>query len=190
MTAGAAVATCAGALAGAMLLAAGVAKLADRRAVAPLLAALGLPRALVEPVRRLLPFAEIGAGGWLLSARALPQAATAAVALSFVFAATLLLARLRGVDQPCRCFGAIDRAGSRGVALARAAFLLAAAAVCLGGATAAASGDATAGVWSPEWGLGVLLALGAVLGFALAGEVATFRAGVRRLRAARPPSAL
>jgi hypothetical protein len=108
------------------------------------------------------------------------------VALSAGFAATLLLARLRGVDQPCRCFGVLDRAGSRGVALARAAFLLVAAATCLiaaAGATAAAS----TGLGSPEWGLGVLLALCAVLGFALAGEVATFRAGVRRMRAVRGP---
>ena len=188
MSAAAALASAAGAMAGTLLLVAGAAKLVDRAGIAPLLRGLGAPASLLQGAQVAVPGVEAACGAWLLTSLApLPASAVAAL-LSAAFVATLLLAAARGVAEPCRCFGALDRAGSRRVAVARAALLVAVSLVALGASLSlslslrGAGAGATAG--SPAWWLGVLLALGAVLAFALIGEVAAFRTGVRRRLAA------
>jgi hypothetical protein len=164
MMAPGAVGTVAAAMAGSLLLAAGAAKLFDRDAVAPLLRGVGVPDGLARAARAGVPCVELAAGAWLM----------AGVSARPV---TLLVASARGVAEPCRCFGVLDRARSHGVAVARALLLL--------GATAVAAAGAERAVASPAWWLGVLLALCAVAAFALVGEVIAFRSGVRRYLAAQ-----
>lgn len=90
----------AGALAGAVLLVAGVAKLTSRgwpgQAVA-----LGVPRS----IGRVVPFVEIALGAGLVAG--LPFAALAAIVLLVAFTAFIVVALLRGVEAPCACFGSL-----------------------------------------------------------------------------------
>src|SRR5258708_6914747 len=97
---------------GLVLAVAGAAKLRDRRGLEPFLRALGAGAGTISAARRLLPAAELATAAWLLSGRALLGAAAAASVLAGGFAAALLLATLRGVDEPCRCFGVLDRSRS------------------------------------------------------------------------------
>jgi hypothetical protein len=168
-------------MAGVLLLVAGVAKLVDGGGMRPLLRGVGVPESLVRAARFGVPVVEVVTGVWLLTA-SLPVAAGAVASLvAASFVVTLLLASARGVAEPCRCFGALDRARSPRVSLARALVLLVAALVV---PVAASRAGAASAALAPEWWLGVLLALSAVLGFALIGEVAAFRDGVRRRLAA------
>lgn len=169
--------TAAAAMAGALLCIAGAAKMSDRDAVVPLLLGIGLPPPLVRGARVAVPAVEMLCGAWLLSALASVAAAAVAVAVAAGFVVTLLAASARGAAEPCRCFGALDRVRSHRVSLARALLLLGAALASLAGGGAAAR-------FTPEWWLGVLLALTVVPAFALIGEVAWFRTGVRRQLAA------
>jgi hypothetical protein len=125
------------------------------------------------------PPVEALLGAWLLSLRAPRAAAAAAVVLAGGFAGALLTAMRRGVAAPCRCFGALDRGQPHRVSLARALLLLAAAATASAGGAGSGDGAGVAAAWS----LGVVLAVCAVVGFALVAEVAAFRAGVRRVLA-------
>jgi putative oxidoreductase len=177
MPAPGAVGTVAAAMAGSLLLAAGAAKLFDRDAVAPLLRGVGVPVAFARAARVAVPWAEMLTGAWLMAGVSARSAALVACTLAALFVATLLVASARGVAEPCRCFGVLDRARSHGVAVARALLLL--------GATAVAAAGAEGAVASPPWWLGVLLALCAVAAFALVGEVIAFRSGVRRYLAAQ-----
>jgi methylamine utilization protein MauE len=173
-----AVATTAATAVGVVLVAAGAAKLADRRGVEPFLRALGAGDAVSAVARRGLPLAELLAGAWLLSGVAAVAAAVAACVLSAGFAAALLLGVARGVGVPCRCFGVLDRASSPRVALARALLALGGSMTAL-----ATTGAAADGGW-PARALGGVVAVCTITGFALVAEVAAFRAGVRRVLAA------
>jgi hypothetical protein len=168
----------AAAMAGTLLCVAGAAKVADRDAVTPLLRGAGAPGWALAPAHVAVPSVELACGAWLLSGVAAPWAAATAVLLAAAFVAMLLLASARGVAEPCRCFGALDRVRSHRLSLARAVLLL-------GAAVAAVLPAGEAARLAPEWWLGVLLALTAVLAFALAGEVESFRTGVRRELAAQ-----
>jgi len=168
----------AAAMAGTLLCVAGAAKLADGDAAAPLLRGLGAPWWTLRAARVAVPCVELACGAWLLSGAAWRAAGIVAVAVALGFVLTLLLASARGVAEPCRCFGALDRVRSHRLSLARAALLLGAA-----GAAALPVGEAAP--LAPQWWLGVLLALTEVLAFALLGEVAAFRTGVRRELAAQ-----
>jgi hypothetical protein len=184
MGAGAVCALIATTAVGALLLAAGAAKLRDPRAVEPFLRGLGVgPRAALL-ARRVVPAAEVLCGAWLLSGVAVLGAAATATVLCCGFAGVLLAASTRGVAEPCRCFGVLDRSEAHGVALARALLVLGGAATALGAsALGGGSGPAITSTIGTAWasrGVGVLLALCAVTGFALLGEVAAFRDGVRR----------
>jgi uncharacterized membrane protein YphA (DoxX/SURF4 family) len=178
MTAPGAVGTVAAAMAGSLLPVAGAAKLFDRDAVAPLLRGVGVPDGLARVARFAVPCAELLLGVWLMAGFLARPAALVGCALATVFVVTLLVASARGVAEPCRCFGVLDRARSHRIAVARALLLLGATAV-------AAAAEADREVASPPWWLGVLLALCAVAAFALLGEVAAFRSGVRRHLAAQ-----
>ena len=170
----------AAAMAGTLLCVAGAAKVADGDAVAPLLRALGAPWPTLRAARVAVPCVELLCGAWLLSGAASTWAATVAVVVALGFVATLLLASARGVAEPCRCFGALDRVRSHRISLARAALLL-------GAAVAATLPVGGASPLAPQWWLGVLLALTSLPAFALLGEVASFRTGVRRELAAQAP---
>jgi hypothetical protein len=172
---------------GCTLLVAGLAKLRDPAGVAPLLRALGVGARTSRVARVVVPVLELCVGVVLLSARFPRAAAAAAALLSASFSGVLALARLRGVVQPCRCFGALDRAGSPVVAQARALLLLGAALAAVAASWRAAPLNvaADAGQFWPAWLLGALLALCALLSLALVAELAAFRAAVRGMRAAQ-----
>jgi hypothetical protein len=138
----------------------------------------GVPVALARAVRVGVPCVELLTGAWLMAGVSARPAALVACTLAALFVVTLLVASARGVAEPCRCFGVLDRARSHRVAVARALLLLGATAV-------AAAGGAEGTVASPPWWLGVLLSLCAVAAFALVGEVIAFRSGVRRYLAAQ-----
>jgi hypothetical protein len=184
MGGGTPVATTAATAVGLVLAVAGVAKLRDRRGVEPFLRALGAGTGLQSAGRRLLPAAELAAGGWLLSGVAPLAAAALAVVLAGGFAGTLLVATLRGVEEPCRCFGVLDHAPSPRLSLARALLVVAGSLTAL--AATAAAGGATGDPWGAR-ALGGLLALCSVTAFALLSEVAAFRLGVRRMRGSESP---
>jgi len=65
-----------------------------------------LPEALVLPTANLLPWLELIAGVCLLFVRRYREAA-AVVMLTLLlgFTAALIVAKLRGLDAPCGCFG-------------------------------------------------------------------------------------
>lgn len=92
-------------LAGALLVAA-LAKLRDRAALPALLAALGLPDAVVEPLALGLPMAEavVAAALTLFPHSGVP--AWVAAGLLVGFTGVLLASRDR--DAPCPCFGAVS----------------------------------------------------------------------------------
>lgn len=176
------VAVAVGAAVGATLVLAGAAKLHDRRGVAPLLSALGVPDVWAAAARRAVPAVELGVGGLLLSGVTPRVGALLGTLLAAAFVAVLGIAWRRGVDQPCRCLGALDR-GSPRLARARALALLLAAAVA---AVATPSGGPWRGADGTQaWGIGVVAAACAALVLALLGEVGAFRAGVRAERAGR-----
>lgn len=178
MDGGAALPTVAGAMAGAMLVLAGAAKLPGGAAgLDAFLREAGVRATVAVAARRVVPWLELLVGVWLLSLHwAGAVAPAAAMLLGGGFAGVLALAMWRGVARPCRCFGALDRSPTHGVSLARALLLSAAAATALL-ASPQAGGAGTGG--GEAWGLGVVLALCSVVAFALAGEALAFRAGVR-----------
>jgi hypothetical protein len=188
MGGGTPVATTAATAVGLVLAVAGVAKLRDRRGVEPFLRALGAAPGLRSAGRRVLPGAELAAGGWLLSGVAPLAAAAVAAVLAGGFAGVLLMATLRGVDEPCRCFGVLDRSPSSRVSLARALLVVGGSvtAVAATAAAAGAGGAAAGDLWGAR-ALGGLLALCTVTAFALLSEVAAFRVGVRRMRGSESP---
>jgi len=178
----AATATTAAALAGCLLVAAGLAKLRDGAGVVVFLRAAGLGARTAQVVRVIAPPAEVLVGGWLLSLRTPRAAGVAAMVLGGCFAAVMVVAMRRGVAVPCRCFGALDRAPTHGVSLARALLLLAAAATAVAGSAVAGGGRGPAAAWL----LGVVLAVCCVVGFALVGELVAFRLGVRQVLGGAP----
>jgi len=184
MGGGTPVATTAATAVGLVLVVAGAAKLRDRRGVEPFLRALGAAGGLRSAGRRLLPGAELAAGGWLISGVAPLAAAIVAAVLACGFAGVLLMATLRGIDEPCRCFGVLDRSPSPRVSLARALLVVGGSVTAL--AATAVGGAAVGDLWEAR-ALGGLLALCTVTAFALLSEVAAFRVGVRRMRGSESP---
>ena len=173
---------------GLVLLVAGAAKLRDPRALQPFLRGLGVEARPAGAAARLLPVGELLVGAWLASAVTPAPAAIAATLLAAGFAAALILATARGVVEPCRCFGTLDRVRSHRVSLARALVVLAGTVTALAGAEGVGPADGGA-AWAAR-ALGALLALCAVTAFALVAEVAAFRAGVRQATATDRPRQL
>lgn len=173
---------------GLMLLAAGAAKLRDPRAMQPFLRGLGVQARPAGAAARVLPVGELVVGAWLASAVTPAPAAIAATLLAAGFAAALVLATARGVVEPCRCFGTLDRVRSHRLSLARALVVLGGSVTALAAANGAGSADGGA-AWDAR-ALGALLALCAVIAFALVAEVAAFRAGVRQATATDGPPQL
>lgn len=94
---------------GALLIAAGVAKLATHTSVVPFLETLSaLPRGLTASIARILPWVEV-AGGLLAALGRRPWSMYPAAALAVGFVLLLGWARLSGVTANCHCFGALDR---------------------------------------------------------------------------------
>jgi hypothetical protein len=176
MAAGAPVAVVAATSAGSVFLLAGAAKLRDARGLEGFVASLGMGPRAARVARRVVPALELLVGGWLLVGVAPLGAALAGCVLAAGFVAALMLAVVRGVAEPCRCFGALDRVRSHRVSLARALLVLAGTSIALAGAAESTSGDVT---W-PARATGLALAVCAVAAFALVGEVAAFRAGVQQ----------
>lgn len=157
---------------GLVLTLAGVAKLRDPAGMEPFLRAVGLRGGVRDVVWRAVPAGEVVAGAWLVSGIARVAAAACACVLAFGFVCALVIAVLRGVAEPCRCFGTLDRSASHRVSLARATAVLGGAALALGGGGAGAA--------LPARAAGLAFAVCGVAAFALLSEVSAFRAGVRR----------
>ncbi len=163
---------------GVVLAVAAGAKLWGKASVASFLEAMSIPPAVAAPVGFALPVVE-GVLGVLLVLRIGGGAVVlAAAALCTGFAATLVVAQLRGVTAGCRCFGALDGERMTPVAVARAV-VLALAALAL-----AAWGDDRPAVatGSVVW-LGVLAGAAYVAASALLGRVYEFERGRRRVLA-------
>lgn len=114
----------AGALVGAVLVIAGVAKLTSR----------GWPsqaRAIGAPpwAVRVVPILEVAIGAALVAG--LPYAGWAAIALLVGFTVFLVLALLRGVEAPCACFGSMSSRPVTWWSVVRNVVLVALAAVSL-----------------------------------------------------------
>ena len=114
----------AGALVGAILVIAGVAKLTSR----------GWPsqaRAIGAPpwALRVVPILEIAIGAALVAG--VPYAGWAAIVLLVAFTLFLVVALLRGVEAPCACFGSMSSRPVTWWSVARNIVLMALAAVSL-----------------------------------------------------------
>ena len=92
----------------AVLIVAGVAKLADRTGTATALRDFQLPAAWVPAVALSLPLAEIATGLALLPAASAPYAALAALGLVCVLSVAVGVNLLRGRTPDCHCFGRIN----------------------------------------------------------------------------------
>lgn len=119
---------------GVLFVAAGVAKLGQRRLFASAVRRYRvLPESVVGPVAAGLPWLELGVGGLLIGGIALPVVAVAAAGMLVVFAAgmALNLGRGRRIDCGCRGVGVPRRIGwpsvARNLVLAAAAAAVAAA---------------------------------------------------------------
>lgn len=127
-------------------------------------------------VSRATPWLEGLVGASLLSGVALP-AASAAAMLSLVFCGVLFIARRRGVEESCRCFGLLDSDRLSYLPMARAS-VLAAGALLL----SLLHVEAGSAVWNSLWQTnvvvstipGVLTGLGYVCAFALLEQVRHF----------------
>jgi hypothetical protein len=101
-----------------VLLAAGAAKLVDLRNFRPVVASLGVPAWLANPVATLLVACELAVGGASLSSMSIETTDVAVVALTGLFVAVNFLALKRLPAFRCRCFGALGttRFGPRALA--------------------------------------------------------------------------
>jgi uncharacterized membrane protein YphA (DoxX/SURF4 family) len=114
----------AGALVGAILVIAGVAKLTSRGWPSQA-RAIGVPPWAV----RVVPILEVAIGAALVAG--LPYAGWAAIALLVGFTVFLVLALLRGVEAPCACFGSMSSRPVTWWSVVRNVVLVALAAVSL-----------------------------------------------------------
>jgi len=121
---------------GTVFLAAAAAKSAFRVSIAPFLLAVGLPTSLASWMARATPVVE-GLVGVLLLGAWLPSAALLASALSIGFFLALLQAYKKGVQEGCRCFGALDTDQLSGLSLVRTGLLVAATLVLSSGVVSA-----------------------------------------------------
>lgn len=95
------------AVVGTILVFAAAAKMGQRDSLRPFLLAVGFSWRTSNLASRVAPSLEGLVGASLLTGVAFP-AAVAATVLAFMFCSVLLLARGRGVDEGCRCFGFLD----------------------------------------------------------------------------------
>jgi len=162
------------AIVGAIFLSAATAKILSHSSLAPFLGAIGVPARTATGVSRAAPLVEGLLGiGLVLGLWAFPVA-VAALLLSLAFCAVLTIARVRGVRESCRCFGALDDAGLSLVPIFRACLLGGATfAVCL---TSMGTNHGTPLVlrFPQEMALGLAVGLGCVIASALLGQVWTF----------------
>jgi hypothetical protein len=161
---------------GVTLVAAALGKVAGRTSPEEFLRGLGVAPPLAASVARALPVVELAVG---LAVVLLPgrPAALAATLLGVGFAGVLALARARGLDRACRCFGALDTDASTPLALVRAVAVAVAAVALL----AAGGGSGVPG--PAALASGTLVAVAALVSLALAERVWVFEH-----RRARPPA--
>ncbi len=167
---------------GALLLAAGVAKLTDRAGTRQAVAEYEvLPPAAANAFAALLPWVETSLGVLLLLGLATSAAAALAVPLFLSFAAAISVNLARGRSFDCHCFGSLqnDEIGpaalARALVLALAAFAVAAGASSFGALDAlvfGSNGLPPAGEIAPA----VLIAFVIFDALALLPELVTFRA--------------
>lgn len=161
---------------GTILVLAAAAKASRRDPLRPFLLATGFSERTSGLVSRVAPPLEGLVGALLLAGLAFPAAAASAV-LSLAFCSVLILARHRGVDEGCRCFGFLGSDRLSALAVVRAV-LLAAGSLLLGW------GHFRGGpaMWSELWRdpivfvtiLGAFAGAGYVLAFALLEQARNF----------------
>jgi hypothetical protein len=96
------------------------------------LQATGLPRSAAQGLSIVVPLIEVTVGLWLAIGVAAAAAAAAVASLSVAFVAAQLIARIRGVDVSCGCFGAFDDHEAGWFSFGRAVLLAAGAAGLVG----------------------------------------------------------
>jgi len=128
-----------------VFLAAGAAKLLDRRGSKTALEAFGVPRLAAQPLSFALPAAELAVGIALVPNTTAWPAAIAAAALLVVFMLGIGFNIARGQTPDCHCFGQLHSAPAGWATLIRNA-LLAAAALLIVARNQAGVGDSVAGL--------------------------------------------
>jgi methylamine utilization protein MauE len=97
---------------GVVIFSAGLIKVIYPMELEPLLEALSIPaKRLAMYIRIIIPVLEILLGTWLILGYRAGMALTIVVSLLVIFTATLIIAKRKGYDNNCACFGGID--GSR-----------------------------------------------------------------------------
>jgi hypothetical protein len=164
-----------------VLVIAGVAKIATRSSLVPVLLTVGLPNRVATITAKCVPFAEI-ALGLMLAVGVAPRAGgLAAVALAVAFTVVQLLMRRRNVELPCNCFGGRVRSIAS-VTIARTILFAVAASLATSTAARWTAAPRLPSVWTA---LGVLAGASIVLASALVEEVLSFeRSRPRPLKAA------
>ncbi|GAA4403991.1 hypothetical protein GCM10023168_16030 [Fodinibacter luteus] len=117
-----------------VLLVSGVAKLRAPATVDAAFTSLDVPAALDTPlVRRLVPWAEVALGAWLLLATGAALAVVAALALALFVAYLVLVVRAQRRPEPvdCGCFGALGSARVTRVTVWRNVLLVVSAALAV-----------------------------------------------------------
>jgi Methylamine utilisation protein MauE len=144
---------------------AAVAKLAERTSFRQALPAYGVPLGLVGAATIGIPLAELTVAVTLVVTDVAPWGAIAALTLLAIFTAAAAVARMRGLEADCRCFGPVDvlsggvRPFVRNGALAAIAALAAVAEIR--GASTKLPAAGLTGVALPVAGLGIWLAVSA-----------------------------
>jgi thiol-disulfide isomerase/thioredoxin len=91
----------------AVLVLAGIGKLADRQGARQAVRAFGVPEILSAPVATVLPFVELAAAALLVPSATAELGAGLALALVLVFSGAITRSLLRGETPDCHCFGAL-----------------------------------------------------------------------------------
>lgn len=164
---------------GVALIAAAASKIVYRTSLAPFLVASGLARRWAVFLSRVMPIVEGMLGSLLiLDTVALPVALVAAL-LTLGFSGSLFYAYQRGVQEPCRCYGALDTDHLSIAAVGRAT-TLAVAALALVAVDAGGKTIMTSSIWSissMSGVVGVLTGVAYVAIFALLEQVSSFERG-------------
>lgn len=161
---------------GLVLLGAAVAKVWSRSSARPFLVAFGLPERPAAVLAYAVVLAEAGCGLLLLAGAGAAPAYVAA-GLCTGFAVLLSVARLRGVTEGCRCFGALDGTRITPVTVVRALTLALAAVATAVLATGDGAGMGLDRPTADAVLLGALAAATYLVVFALAAEVYGFEKG-------------
>ena len=148
----------------AVLVAAGLGKLADRAGSRRAVVDFGIPKRMAGPVALLLPLAELGAAAALLPATTARWGALVALLLLSAFVVAIAVNLARGRKPDCHCFGQLHSAPAGWSTLVRNLVLAAGAGFVVVGGWDDGGGSITS--WTDGLGVGGAVAITAGLGLA------------------------